>query len=80
MRLAELLCAGDGLPKDNVEAYKWLEVAASKESRAAAKERDALAQKMSPEQVARARELAKRFQPKPSPASSLWIEEPLDSR
>ena len=60
---------GQGVPRDYVEAYKWLSLAATHRSSsglhdAAAATRDAVAQQMTPEQLASARQLLKAWHPK----------------
>lgn len=67
-KLAWKYILGDGVPRDDVLAYVWLNLAASDESalrRKAAiqqriQQRDAVARGMTAEQLAKARELAKR--------------------
>ncbi len=60
---------GQGVPRDDVEAYKWLSLATAHRSSgglhdAAAATRDAVAQQMTPEQLASARQLLKAWHPK----------------
>ena len=54
LALGRLFVQGLGAPQDYVEAHKWLNLAASRGEAAALKERDALAAKMTAEQVATA--------------------------
>ncbi len=54
---------GLGVVQDYVEAHKWLNLAASLGEAAAVEERDALAARMTPQQVATAQELAAAWQP-----------------
>ena len=62
--LANLYVAGRGTPQDYVEAHKWYNLAAAASGAAeAAKARDDLAAKMSPEQVAKAQDLARNWRP-----------------
>jgi len=49
--------------QDYVEAHKWLNLAASRGEAAAQAERDALAEKMTPPQVAEAQALARAWRP-----------------
>ena len=63
LALGRLLVQGRGVPQHYVEAHKWLNLAASRGERAALKERDALAKKMTAEQVAAAQEQAKAWRP-----------------
>jgi uncharacterized protein len=51
---------------DNIEAYKWLILAAAQGNRYAVDFRDALKQKMNATQIAEAQRLAKEFKPKTS--------------
>ena len=66
--LAILCKQGKGVPQDYVQAYKWLSLAASrspdKESRdQATSDRDSLAAKMTPGQIAEAQKLAREWKP-----------------
>ena len=63
LALGRLLVQGRGAPQDYVEAHKWLSLAASLGEKAALKERDALAAKMTAEQVAAAQERAAAWRP-----------------
>lgn len=58
LTLGRLYVQGLGAPQDYVEAHKWLSLAASRGETEAVKERDSLAVKMTPEQVATAQERA----------------------
>ena len=57
---------GFGVLQDYVEAHKWFNLAASRGDAGAAQERDALAAKMTPAQVATAQERAAAWQPDPT--------------
>ena len=57
--LGRLYLQGLGVLQDYVEAHKWLNLAASRGEAAALAERDALAEKMTPAQVAEAQGLAR---------------------
>ena len=64
--LGSLYGTGQGVPKDYVEAYRWFELAASRDAGAdfeahdnAVRNRETVAGKMTPEQIAEARKLAK---------------------
>ena len=57
-KLGALYAAGQGVPQDNVTAYQWFDVAATRGDPQAADQRDALAQKMTPAQVAEAQKRA----------------------
>ncbi len=54
---------GEGVPQDYVEAHKWLNLAAAKDSQHA-KARDLAAAKMTREQIAEAQRLAREWKPK----------------
>ncbi len=49
---------GRGVPQDRIQAYKWLSLAAAAGESAAARDRDAVSTKMTPEQMATAKKLA----------------------
>ena len=59
---------GEGVPKDNVNAYAWLNVAAANGNDHGPKNRGLIAKDMTPEQIAKAQELSKvwfeKYQPK----------------
>jgi S1-C subfamily serine protease len=64
---------GKGVPMDQVEAYKWLNLAAAQGGLAeivAAGMRDDLAKEMTPDQIAEAQQLAREFQPRKESSSS----------
>ncbi|MBT4710271.1 MAG: sel1 repeat family protein [Alphaproteobacteria bacterium] len=61
-RLAALYAAGQGVDADPVTAFAWYAAAASQGDQAAAASRDALAQQLSSDDLARARKLAADFQ------------------
>lgn len=50
--------AGDGVPRNEVQAYMWCEIAARSGHRIAAENRDHISQRMSEEEIAQARKLA----------------------
>ena len=55
---------GQGVPKDYVQAYMWLSLAAAQGYERATKLRDKLAEKMTPAQVAEAQRLAREWKAK----------------
>ena len=55
---------GDGVSKDVVQAYKWFNLSAAAGTADAAKCRELLAKKMSPEQIAEAERMAREWKPK----------------
>ena len=68
--LGRLYLQGRGVLQDYVEAHKWLNLAASRGEAAALAERNALAEKMTPTQVAEAQALARAWRPSGSQAVS----------
>jgi uncharacterized protein len=57
---------GQGVPQDYVQAHMWFNLAASHERvSGAVEERDKLASKMTPAQIAEAQKLAREWKPKP---------------
>ena len=64
LALGRLYLRGLGVPQDYVEAHKWFNLAASRGAPEAAGERDALAAKMTPAQVAAAQERAAGWRPR----------------
>ena len=63
LALGRLYVQGLGVPQDYVEAHKWFNLAAARGEMAAVKRRDALASRMTPEQVASAQERARTWRP-----------------
>ena len=57
--LGRAFVKGVGVPQDFVEAHKWLNLAAARGDAEAAAERDALAKRMTPQQVASAQKMAR---------------------
>ena len=68
LALGRLYVQGLGVLQDYVEAHKWLNLAASRGEAAALREREALAAKMTPEQIATAQERAVAWRPGASEA------------
>lgn len=62
-RLASSYYEGKGVHQNYVSAHKWWNLAASRGNREAAKNRDKVAQQMTPEQIAEAQELATEWVP-----------------
>ena len=52
---------GYGVPKDLVQSYKWLNLAAGQGMTKAAEDRDTLVAEMTPEQIAEAQRLSTEF-------------------
>ncbi|MDE0330230.1 MAG: SUMF1/EgtB/PvdO family nonheme iron enzyme [Nitrospinae bacterium] len=63
LALGRLYMRGLGAPQDYVEAHVWFNLAAARGELAAAGERDALAAKMTPRQIASAQERARSWRP-----------------
>ena len=63
LALGRLYMQGLGAPQDYVQAHMWFNLAASRFEAEAVKERDVLAVRMAPEQVAKAQDLAAAWQP-----------------
>lgn len=59
--LGSIYSKGGGVPPDYIKAHFWLNVAAASGNEKAANERDALANKMKPEQIAEAQRLAREW-------------------
>ena len=71
LALGRLYVQGLGVPQNYVQAHMWFNLAASRFEAEAVKERDALAARMAPEQVAKAQEQAAAWQPQDAaPAAS----------
>ena len=69
LALGRLYVQGLGVLQDYVEAHKWLNLAASRGEVDALYERDALAAKMTPQQIATAQERAASWRPESSAAA-----------
>ena len=63
LELGRLFVRGLGVPQNYVRAHAWLNLAAARGEAAAAQERDALAAKMTPSQIAAAQERADSWRP-----------------
>ena len=63
LALGRLYMRGLGAPQDYIEAHVWFNLAAARGEMAAVKERDALAEKMTPQQIASAQERARSWRP-----------------
>jgi TPR repeat protein len=55
---------GEGVPQDYVLAHMWLNLSAAKGDEYAAKARDMVAAKMTPQQIAEAQKMAREWKPK----------------
>ncbi|MWJ29116.1 hypothetical protein GPM19_13070 [Halomonas sp. ZH2S] len=67
--LGRLNEAGNGTTQNFVQAHKWYNLAAARGHRHAAEARDALAERMTSEQIARAQQAARGWQPEEAPSS-----------
>ena len=63
LSLGNMYKRGQGVPQDNVQAYMWLDLAAS-QNVAAFLNRDRVAAKMTPAEFAEAQKLAREWKPK----------------
>ena len=71
LALGRLYMQGLGVPQNYVQAHMWFSLAASRFEAEAMKERDALATRMAPEQIAAAQKLAASWRPgETQPAAS----------
>ena len=68
LALGRLYVQGLGAPQNYVQAHTWFNLAASRGEAEAVTERDALAGRMAPEQVAKAQDQAAAWQPEPAKA------------
>jgi hypothetical protein len=57
---------GHGVPQDYVTAHMWFSLSAAQDDGDAAKNRDVIAQRMTPAQIAEAQKLAREWTPKPN--------------
>ena len=64
--LGSMYDTGQGVAQNNVEAYKWLSLAAAQGDSSAAKNRDTVRGKITPTQVAEGQRLAAAWKPKGS--------------
>ncbi len=62
--LGEMYTEGLGVPQDFVLAHKWFNLAAAQGNESARKERDRIAQSMTPDDISEAQRLAREWQPK----------------
>ncbi len=63
-RLGWMYQEGRGVPQDNVHAYMWYDLAATQRAFIAEESRDPLAKKMTPSQIAEAKQLVRNWKPK----------------
>ncbi len=70
LNLGAMYGGGKGVKRDYVQAYKWLNVCAAKGDQKCVAQRDLVAQKLKPKQLAEAQRLASAFKPKQEPGKS----------
>ncbi|MDE0331906.1 MAG: SUMF1/EgtB/PvdO family nonheme iron enzyme [Nitrospinae bacterium] len=70
LALGRAFVMGLGVPQDFIEAHKWLNLAAARGDAKAAAERDALAKRMTLEEQAEARKLARAWRPAGGPRTT----------
>ena len=71
---------GDGVPKDNVMAYMWSNIAAASGDHAGAKIRESASKEMTPEQIAKARQMSQEWKPKKENKRRRFVPLPQDRR
>ena len=59
IRLGVMYHTGEGVPKDNVYAHMWWDIAASSGEKEAVKNRDIVAKRMNSNQIEKAKKLAR---------------------
>ena len=59
--LGKMYATGKGVPQDYVLAHKWFNLAATLGSKGASDERDSIAKRMTPAQIAEAQKLAREW-------------------
>lgn len=65
--LGTAYAAGQGVPREDVESYLWLSLAAANSEPKASADRDAVAARMTPDQIETAQELIREWKPAPPP-------------
>lgn len=58
---------GEGVPRDEVEAYKWFLLASVRGVESSKEARDQVEERLTPEQRAKGKKLAREFRPKVNP-------------
>jgi hypothetical protein len=64
LNLGVMYAEGQGVQQDFVQAHMWIDLAAASGDRSAVKDREIVASKMTPSQIAEAQRLAKEWKPK----------------
>jgi len=62
--LGVIYYGGQGVPEDHVQAYKWFAIVASTGNEQAGENRDIVAKRMTPAQIAKAQKFAREWKPK----------------
>ena len=62
--LGSMYGSGQGVPQNYVQAHMWYNLAAAQGDAEGTKNRDLVAKKMTPQQIAQAQELARNWKPK----------------
>lgn len=62
--LGAMYASGQGVKRDYIQAYKWLDLCAAKGNSGCASQRDQVARKLKPSQIAEAQRLATEFTPR----------------
>ena len=62
--LGVMYANGEGVPQDYVRAHMWFNLSAAQGNQDAAENRDSIAKRMTPAQIAEAQKLAREWQPK----------------
>jgi TPR repeat protein len=70
LNLGAMYGGGKGVKRDYVQAYKWLNVCAAKGDQKCIAQRDLVAGKLKPKQLAAAQRLASEFTPRQEPGKS----------
>ena len=63
--IGAMYASGHGVPQDYVTAHMWFDLSAAQDDDDAAKNRDVIAQRMTPAQIAAAQKLTREWKPKP---------------
>jgi TPR repeat protein len=63
--LGHMYADGQGVPQDYVSAHMWFNLSAAQGEQQAARERDNIATRMTPAQIAEAQKLAREWRPAP---------------
>jgi hypothetical protein len=64
--IGAMYASGHGVPQDYVTAHMWFSLSAAQDDGDATKNRDVIAQRMTPAQIAEAQKLAREWTPKPN--------------